>query len=96
MLIDQAHSYPDLALPIDAQEKRWYDAINGLRTIGEIERSTATGDSRQRHRQRAQAFFERLWRYDQVVFDASKQASSVPVQAVELYENMKMQQMEET
>ncbi len=74
VLINQAHTYPDLVLPIDAQEERWFDAINGKRTIGEIIRGTTTADSRQRHRDPARAFFERLWWYDQVVFDLSKQS----------------------
>jgi SAM-dependent methyltransferase len=73
VLINQAHTYTDLYLAIDAREKRWYDAINGKRTIDEIVRSTTTSDNRQH----ARVFFERLWWYDQVVFDASKGSSRV-------------------
>ena len=73
VLINQSHTYTDLYLPIDAQEKKLFDAVNGKRTIDEIVRSTTTGDGRQR----ARIFFERLWWYDQVVFDASKGSSSV-------------------
>jgi len=68
VLINQSHTYTDLFLPIDAQEKQWYDAIDGKRTIHEIIGYTTTGDSLER----ARIFFERLWWYDQVVFDASK------------------------
>jgi hypothetical protein len=68
VLINQSHTYTDLYLPIDAQEKQWYDATDGKRTIHEIMGYTTTGDSLQR----ARIFFERLWWYDQVVFDASK------------------------
>jgi SAM-dependent methyltransferase len=81
VLINQAHTYPDLFLPIDAQEKQWYDGIDGRRTIVQIIRSTTSDDSHQRHRERAQAFFERLWWYDQVEFDASRQGSETGVPA---------------
>jgi SAM-dependent methyltransferase len=76
VLINQAHTDPDLYLAITAQEKRWHEAINGERTIDDIMHSTTTSDSRQRHRERAKAFFERLWWYDQVVFDTSKRIDS--------------------
>ena len=36
MLINRAHTYTDIYLPIDAQEKRVFDAIDGERTIGAI------------------------------------------------------------
>ena len=71
VLINRSHTYTDLFLPISAREKRWYDAINGQRTIDEIVRSTTTGDSRQS----ARTFFERLWWYDQVVLYTSKESS---------------------
>ena len=76
VLINQALTDPDLYLAITAQEKRWHEAINGERTIDDIMHSTTTSDSRQRHRERAKAFFERLWWYDQVVFDTSKRIDS--------------------
>ena len=65
VLINQSHTYTDLYLPIDAQEKQMFDAIDGERTIGEIARERAPLDT-------ARALFERLWWYDQVVFDASR------------------------
>jgi len=74
VLINQAHTDPDLLLPITAQEKRWHDAINGERTIDDIMRSTPAGDNRLQHHERARTFFERLWWYDQVVFDTSRQS----------------------
>ena len=64
VLINRAHTYNDIYLPIDAHEKRLFDAIDGERTIGEI-----VGDG---HRDASRALFERLWCYDQVVFDASR------------------------
>jgi SAM-dependent methyltransferase len=75
VLINRAHTDTDLFLLIDAQEKRWYDAIDGKRTIDEITYYTTIGDGRQRVR----TFFERLWWYDQVVFDASKESNPVSV-----------------
>jgi SAM-dependent methyltransferase len=64
VLINRGHAYRDIVLPINANECRLYDAVDGARTIGEIARSP--GD-----REIARPFFERLYRYDQVVFDIS-------------------------
>jgi hypothetical protein len=75
VLINQAHTDPDLYLPITAQEKEWVEAINGKRTIDDIVDSTKTGDSNRRHREHARGFFERLWWYDQVVFDTSRETA---------------------
>jgi hypothetical protein len=70
VLINQSHTYTDLYLPINALEKRLFDAIDGQRTIGEIAREHGQPEA-------ARAFFEQLWWYDQVVFDASRGSSSV-------------------
>jgi SAM-dependent methyltransferase len=72
VLINQSHTYPDLFLPIDGVENRLYEAIDGQRSIAEILRNSPTSDGRRRDRERARTFFERLWWYDQVVFDASQ------------------------
>ena len=66
VLINQSHTYTDLFLPVDALEKKLFDAIDGQRTIGEIAREHGQLDV-------ARALFEQLWWYDQVVFDASRQ-----------------------
>jgi 2-polyprenyl-3-methyl-5-hydroxy-6-metoxy-1,4-benzoquinol methylase len=66
VLINRAHTYPDLALPIDSEEERVYAAIDGRRSIDEILRNTAGAD-----RECACRFIERLWEYDQIVFDMS-------------------------
>ena len=76
VLINQAHTDPDLYLPITAQEKEWVEAINGKRTVDEIVHSTKTGDRSRRHREHARGFFERLWWYDQVVFDTSRETAN--------------------
>jgi len=64
VLINRNHTDTDLFLPIDAQEKRWFDAIDGTRTVREIVRTHERPDI-------SRSFFDRLWWYDQVVFDAS-------------------------
>ena len=66
VLVNRNHSYPDLALPIDAVQERVYAAINGARTVDEILRRAA-GEGGE---EKARRFFERLWDYDQIVFDA--------------------------
>ena len=65
VLINRNHTYTDLYLPIDAAQKRLFEAVDGKRTIGEIAPQPAHADA-------ARAFFECLWWYDQVVFDASR------------------------
>jgi SAM-dependent methyltransferase len=71
VLINQAHTYPDLFMPITAAEKRLFDAIDGKRTVDDIARVAATMDSHRCRPDPLGVFFERLWYYDQVVFDAS-------------------------
>jgi hypothetical protein len=63
VLINRAHTDRDIYLPIDALEKRQFDAIDGERRIGEI---VAGGDA-----ESGRMHFERLWWHDQVVFDTS-------------------------
>ncbi len=70
VLIYRGHGYPDLYLPIDAQEKRLYDAIDGERTLGEIARRHGLVTL-----ETARVFFERLFAHDQIVFDASRVAA---------------------
>jgi 2-polyprenyl-3-methyl-5-hydroxy-6-metoxy-1,4-benzoquinol methylase len=67
VLINPTHTYPDLALPIDAAQERIYVAIDGKRSIDAILRSAAgaAGD------QHARTFIETLWQYDQIVFEAT-------------------------
>jgi SAM-dependent methyltransferase len=71
VLINQNHTYTDLYLPIDATEKRWFDAIDGHCSIGDLVERMSPSLPRMPQLDRAQRFFERLWWYDQVVFDAS-------------------------
>jgi SAM-dependent methyltransferase len=66
VLINRQHTDRDLVLPIDAAQRRLLDAVDGQRSIAEI--APALAD-----RERARDFFERLWWWDQVVFDTSRQ-----------------------
>jgi SAM-dependent methyltransferase len=67
VLINRAHTYPDLALPIDTAQERVFAAIDGNRSVDHILRDTApTGGDEQAGR-----FIEKLWEYDQIVFDAT-------------------------
>lgn len=67
VLINRAHTYPDLALPIDAAQERIFAIIDGNHTIGEILQRTAAIV----HDNEARDFIRRLWDYDQIVVDAS-------------------------
>jgi SAM-dependent methyltransferase len=71
VLINRNHTYTDLFLPIDAWQERLLAAVDGERTIAEI-------CGRQGDRSLARAFFQQLWRWDQVVFDTSPVSPRVP------------------
>jgi SAM-dependent methyltransferase len=68
VLINRAHTFTDLILTVDSFEDRLLGAIDGKRTLAEILHRVAREEDGER---RALGFFERLWQYDQVVFDAS-------------------------
>jgi hypothetical protein len=65
VLLNRSHPYPDLILTLDAEDKRIFDAIDGRRTVAE------TAEHARGSWPRARSLFEKLWWYDQVVFDAS-------------------------
>jgi SAM-dependent methyltransferase len=60
VLINRAHAERDIYLPIDAAEKRLFDAIDGRSSVRDIAAAAPPG--------LAPALFERLWWHDQVVF----------------------------
>ncbi len=68
VLINQTHLFPDLFIPVDLKEVMIYQAIDGRHSIAELlairneEPDSPLG----------RAFFQKLWQYDQVVFDTSK------------------------
>lgn len=72
VLINQAHTYTDILLFIDAAADRLLGAIDGKRTIRELVQAVTNGGPD--HERQARDFFERLWQYDHVVFDASRVA----------------------
>jgi SAM-dependent methyltransferase len=67
VLLSRYHSFPDLILAIDAEEKRVFDAIDGRRSVQEIVHRASAHN----RMERARAFFQKLYWFDQVVFDAS-------------------------
>ena len=64
VLVNQTHVFSDLFVVIDAQEKLMFDAIDGRRSVSEIVDKVEGKTARD--------FFQKLWWYDQVVFDTSK------------------------
>jgi len=72
VLLNRSHQHRDLLLTITAPEKRMFDAIDGQRTIAEI----AIRAGLESAADCAKRFFEKLWRYDQVVFETVGGATS--------------------
>jgi SAM-dependent methyltransferase len=85
VLINRTHPYRDLVMAIDEAEKRLLDAVDGSRSIASIiaiVREQCALRSSPALPDMARSFFERLWWWDQVVFDTSgpagpRQAASV-------------------
>jgi hypothetical protein len=71
VLINQAHSYRDLFLPIDSEQLQLYEAIDGKTAITGLLERVAGKKEKPGLRERARFFYRQLWFYDQVVFDAS-------------------------
>ncbi len=57
-LLNRAHSYPDLVMLLDAEQKQQFELIDGSRNVGSIAQDPD--------------FLERLWQHDLVVFDTSQ------------------------
>jgi hypothetical protein len=72
VLINQSHTCRDLFLPIDATEQLLFDTIDGRCSIEEIVERTLSSSQMMAPLDMARAFFEKLWWYDQVVFDTSR------------------------
>jgi hypothetical protein len=70
VLINRAHPFTDLILTVDKVEDRLFGAIDGKRSLAEI--LAVAGNACDEGK--ALTFFERLWQFDQVVFDASQVA----------------------
>jgi SAM-dependent methyltransferase len=67
VLINRAHTFPDLLLPLTETQARVFAVIDGKRTIEEILRGTLGAGVDET----ACRFFVGLWEYDQIVFDAT-------------------------
>jgi SAM-dependent methyltransferase len=67
VLINRAHTYSDLALPIDAAQERIYAAIDGKRSNDAILQDAVAGVGNEQGRR----FLKQLWEYDQIVFDTT-------------------------
>ncbi len=68
VLLNRLHQFQDLFVVIDTYEKRILEAIDGRRSISEIIGRVEGKEVSPR----ARSFFEKLWWYDQAVFDTSK------------------------
>lgn len=66
VLLNQTHMFDDLFLPVNEVEKQMYEAIDGQRSISEIVEAVKHSSPH------ARDFFEKLWWYDQAVFDISR------------------------
>lgn len=81
VLINQTHTFRDLFLPIDKAQKSLLDAIDGCCSISDIVERTSRSSPARSQLDTARTFFERLWWYDQVVFDASRLSGENPATA---------------
>jgi SAM-dependent methyltransferase len=73
VLINRAHTFRDLFLPINGPQKRLFDTIDGKIRIADIVDFASPSPGRTESIELARAFFEQLWWQDQVVFDTSGQ-----------------------
>ncbi len=63
--------YRDLYMPVNTSEKNLYDAIDG-NCIDNIIKKTFPSSDRKSNLEISRTFFEKLWWYDQIVFDTTK------------------------
>ena len=74
VLINRSHTFTDLICTVNSFEDRLLGAIDGNRTLAEtLQFALPDGGGESR----ALRFFERLWRYDQIAFDASRAEASL-------------------
>lgn len=74
VLINRSHTYRDLFLSISPVEKKWFDAVDGVRSIGEIVERPQSQPPGTKDLEAARRFFDRLWWHDQIVFATSREA----------------------
>ncbi len=68
VLLNRTHLFHDLVMAIDGQEKQMYEAIDGRRSISEI----VDNVDHEGAATLARDFFQKLWWYDQTVFNTSR------------------------
>jgi hypothetical protein len=71
VLINQSHTCRDLFLPLDQTELLLFDAIDGSCSIDDIVVRALPSSPGKADLDTTRTFFEKLWWYDQVVFDTS-------------------------
>jgi hypothetical protein len=71
VLINRTHAYRDLYVPLDSDEKLLFDNIDGINSIKAITEKSLTSHDKKSKLEIPCTFFEKLWWYDQVVFDTS-------------------------
>lgn len=64
VLLNRSHPFHDLLVFLDAKEKRVFEQIDGSLSIAKIIKDVGASFD-------APSFFQKLWRYDQVIFDTS-------------------------
>jgi SAM-dependent methyltransferase len=67
VLLNRSHPFHDLLLVLDPEDRRLFAAMDGHRSIAEITAAVPRAGL-----DRARLLFQRLWWYDQVVFDAAE------------------------
>jgi hypothetical protein len=72
VLINRGHTFRDIFLPVNAIQKRFFDTIDGKRSIAEIVHAVAPSPEEAGIAELARNFFDQLWWQDQVVFDTSQ------------------------
>ncbi len=83
-LLNHSHSDPDLVLFVDSAELRLVEAIDGRRTIaGIIEHVATCKPAVHPTDEQARSLFQRLWLYDQVVFDRVRQSDPMGDASIE-------------
>jgi SAM-dependent methyltransferase len=74
VLVNRGHEYHDLFLPIDSEQLRLYEAIDGKTAIIDLLERVTGKREKPGLRERARLFYRQLWFSDQVVFNASNEA----------------------
>ena len=71
VLLNQAHTFSDLVLPIDETQLQIFNEIDGHTTIGKILKKVSSPASSEKIKDNACRFFQQLWWFDQVVLETS-------------------------